>query len=259
MSDILTEIIRVKESEVEAFKAGGFTVGENPLPKSSRSMYRALKKTDSISIIAEIKRASPSKGDILPGVNPVEQALQYEKFGASGISVLTDSTFFKGSIEDLKAVRAAVNLPILCKDFIIDEIQIQRAKEAGADVILLIAAALSSNRLKELYSYTIAQGLEAIIEVHDDNELERALELDAQLIGVNNRDLKTFNVDLSVTERLAGGLGKSSALLISESGISTAEDISRVRAAGASAVLVGETLMKSDNMQVKFKEFLSVD
>ncbi|WP_409305277.1 indole-3-glycerol phosphate synthase TrpC [Peribacillus sp. SCS-155] len=255
MEDILKKIITVKEAEVAELKAAAYSY-EEPAIKATRTMYEAIKNAEAIGIIAEIKRASPSKGDIFTDVNPTEQAKTYERFGASAISVLTDETFFKGTIEDLQKVRGAVQVPLLCKDFIIDEIQIKRAMAAGANVILLIAAALDQERLAELYSFTKGLGLESIIEVHDEYELERAIKLNPQLIGVNNRNLKNFTVDLAVTERLAKALGSSSeALLISESGIKTREDILRVKAAGASAVLVGESLMAGGNPEAKLKEF----
>src|SRR5699024_8738257 len=148
-------------------------------------------------IISEIKRASPSKGAINTDVDPVKQATAYEALGASAISVLTDKPFFQGSMDDLRAVRAAVDLPILCKDFMIDPIQIDEAKAAGANMILLIAAALDDAALKSLYTYSLEQGLEVLCEVHNESEMERVLSLGATIIGINNRDLNTFTVDLN--------------------------------------------------------------
>lgn len=167
------------------------------------------------------KTGFPSKGDIKINVNPIEQALSYESGGAAAISVLTDEVFFKGSIADLRIVSEAIRIPRLCKDFIIDEIQIDRAHQAGATIILLIVAALSKERLHELYQYAKRKGLEVLTEVHDEAELERALELNAELIGINNRNLKTFKVDLAVTERLAKLLDPKRHIIISESGIKT--------------------------------------
>ncbi|RFU60814.1 indole-3-glycerol phosphate synthase TrpC [Bacillus sp. V59.32b] len=254
MQDILSEILARKGEEVAELKRSGYVVGTE-FTTPCTSLYANIKNKDSIGIIAEIKRASPSKGDIDPDVIPAQQAGVYEAHGASGISVLTDTDFFKGSFADLEAVRAKVSVPLLCKDFMIDEIQIDRARRAGADVILLIAAALSVQRHQELYRFAKSLGLEVLTEVHDEHELERAVSLGAEMIGINNRDLKTFQVDLAVTERLAKALGKSSSALISESGIKTKEDVLRVKAAGADAILVGETFMKSEDLPNKLAEF----
>ena len=195
------------------------------------------------------------KGEINLDVNPIEQASTYEEAGASAISVLTDETFFKGSIEDLKIVSQHVQIPRLCKDFMIDEIQIDRAYNAGATIILLIVAALSKERLKALYDYAKQKGLDVLTEVHDEQELEAALEINAELIGINNRNLKTFVVDLEVTERLASKLDPTKHLIISESGIKTVEDVERVKKAGARGILVGETLMQAENVAETLKQF----
>ncbi|MDQ0217228.1 indole-3-glycerol phosphate synthase TrpC [Peribacillus cavernae] len=254
MENILTKIIARKAEEVAELKERGYRMSKEFI-RPCRSLYSEIKHKDSLGIIAEIKRASPSKGDISPDVIPASQAGIYEAHGAVGISVLTDTDFFKGSFLDLESVRSAVELPLLCKDFIIDEIQIDRARKAGADVILLIVAALSAERHQELYRYAHNIGLEVITEVHNEYELERAVNTGAEMIGINNRDLKTFQVDLAVTEKLANQLGKSTSALISESGIKTKEDVLRVRAAGADAILVGETFMKSDDLPNKLAEF----
>jgi len=201
---------------------------------------------DGLAVIAEVKRASPSKGIINADADPAAQALRYEQAGASCISVLTEEAFFKGSYEDLAAVAETVRIPILCKDFIIDELQIDLALQAGASVILLIVAALPQERLRELHGYAESAGLDVLVEVHDEEEMDRALELDPSFIGINNRDLKTFNVDLGNTERLAARAGKKPGrYLVSESGIMSAEDAACVRENGADAILVGESLMRS--------------
>ncbi|WP_285766465.1 indole-3-glycerol phosphate synthase TrpC [Peribacillus sp. SI8-4] len=247
MGNILTEIIERKKEEVAKLKEA--SLGESVMIDVSRpSLVERLKTAKTIAVIAEIKRASPSKGNIKMDVNPLEQALTYEKCGASAISVLTDEAFFKGSIDDLRRVSESVKVPRLCKDFIIDEIQIDRAHQAGATIILLIVAALSQDRLHELYQYAKNKGLDVLTEIHDEAELERALELKAELIGINNRNLKTFKVDLAVTERLAKLLDPKHHLIISESGIKTKEDVLRVKKAGAVGILVGETLMTSANL-----------
>ena len=253
MATILDKIIDQKKKEVRILREGNIQQVE--LNKPRRSFIQKLKTADQISIISEFKRASPSKGIINNTIDPAFQAGLYEEYGASAISVLTDQTFFKGSFSDLRAVRSQVNLPILCKDFIIDEVQINLAASNGADLILLIAAALDDQRLVELFQYAKGLGLEVLVEVHNQTELESALKTGAKLIGVNNRDLKTFHVSLEVTENLASEVKNSGAYLISESGIHHQEDVARVRNAGANGILVGEALMKSPNVKQSFLDF----
>ncbi|ASN07222.1 indole-3-glycerol phosphate synthase TrpC [Virgibacillus necropolis] len=245
---ILDKIIAQKKMEVEQLKANGFERFSDSL-KKVESIFPG---SDSMHIISEIKRSSPSKGAIDMAVDPVSRAKQYEKFGASAISVLTDKTFFNGSMEDLRAVREAVDLPLLCKDFMIDTIQIDQAKNAGATIILLIVAALSESKLRELYHYAKQHDLEVLCEVHNEAEMEVAINLGANLIGVNNRNLKTFEVDLNVTEKLAPMIRESSTTLISESGIRSRADVERAAQAGAKGILVGETLMRSDDLAATF-------
>lgn len=252
METILDRIINEKQKEVLILREGdSIKVGAKP----KRSFIQKLQNAEEIAIISEFKRASPSKGMINNGVEPADQAAKYEQAGASAISVLTDSTFFKGSFADLRAVREAVNLPILCKDFIIDSCQIDQAAANGADIILLIVAALDENTLTQLYQYAMDLDLEVLVEVHNQEELEKALNIGAQLIGVNNRDLKTFNVSLDVTESLAKSIKDAGAFLISESGIHHKEDVERVRRAGANGILVGEALMKSPDLAKSFQDF----
>lgn len=251
---ILNKILIEKAKEIETFKREG--IPSETTHKKVPTFTELIQKSDKIGIIAEYKRASPSKGMINEHVDPVEQAMQYEKAGASTISVLTDTPFFKGTIEDLKRVREAVNIPILCKDFIIDSIQIDRAKAAGANIILLIAAALDDKALKTLYDYAISKDLEVLCEVHNEEEMERVLAIDAKIIGVNNRDLKTFKVDLNTTNRLADMVKGKDVILISESGIEHASDVTSVEAAGASAILVGETLMRVASVTEKMQELM---
>ncbi|MEN2767055.1 indole-3-glycerol phosphate synthase TrpC [Ornithinibacillus xuwenensis] len=252
MMTILDDILKVKEKEVASIKADGVTFPNNDY--QPRSLYDSFMKNNQLNVIAEIKRASPSKGDILTKVNPAEQASKYTSAGAGAISVLTDSPFFKGSIQDLQAVRHVVDIPILCKDFIIDTVQIDRAKACGTDVILLIAAALPKAKLIELYFYAKYQELEVLLEVHNQEELQLALEMDAKIIGINNRDLKTFQVSLSVTEKLAKQVNTNEVLLISESGIVTKADAKRAAHAGAKGILVGETLMRSTDINATMRE-----
>ncbi|PKR84505.1 indole-3-glycerol phosphate synthase TrpC [Heyndrickxia camelliae] len=249
----LSNILIEKEKEVKILKEQYQQQNYRNI-KQEKSMYQTFMESSTMNIIAEIKRASPSKGEINVEVNPVEQAEQYATYGANAISVLTDTPFFKGSIEDLRVVRNTVDLPILCKDFIIEEIQINRAKDYGANVVLLIAAALPKQRLKELFDYAYSIDLEVLLEVHNETELMIALEIGAKIIGINNRDLKTFTVDLSVTQELAKLVNRNDILLIGESGIRNREDVEKMMEAGVRGVLVGETLMRSENLKETLKD-----
>lgn len=246
---ILAEILQVKIREVADLLS-------QPTPSKSTltaidkpSLFDFLSNANHLQVIAEIKRASPSKGVIEGNVNPVHQALAYEQAGAAAISVLTDQHFFNGTMQDLQAVSTAVNLPVLCKDFMIHQAQIDRAKKYGASIILLIVAALDQETLQLLFDYAICLDLEVLVEVHDVEELQRALSIGAQLIGVNNRNLKTFTVDLNKTKEIAAHFPfHEKRVLISESGIVSRSDASFVAQFGASAILVGETLMRSENV-----------
>jgi indole-3-glycerol phosphate synthase len=252
MTSILDAILAEKRKQIVKLKEEMARI-RMPVQHVKRSFIQQLQTEDHLSIIAEFKRASPSKGDINVNMNLQEQVLDYVDFGADAVSILTDTPFFKGSFSDLSAGRDAVKVPILCKDFIIDEVQILKAKLAGADLILLIAAALEESRLKELSYFAMEQGLEVLTEVHNEAEMEIALLSGAKLIGVNNRDLKSFTVDLSVTEMLGPTIRKEGAFLISESGIKSAEDVQRVIAAGANGVLIGGAFMEADNLEELFK------
>lgn len=249
MTTILAQILEKKKEEVVALQALSLPATEQV---KKISFIKKLNRQGRLGLIAEIKRASPSKGMIHEHVDPVAQAIAYEQYGATAISVLTDETFFKGSLDDLRAVGKAVSLPILCKDFIIDPIQIDHAKAAGADIILLIAAALSDQQLQQLYSYATAQQLEVLCEVHNEEELSRVQAIGATLIGINNRDLKTFKVDLTTTERLAKLIDSETCSIVSESGIASTDDAQFVAQHGAQAILVGETLMRSSSLQETF-------
>jgi indole-3-glycerol phosphate synthase len=232
-----------------------------------------------IALIAEVKKASPSAGVICKDFNPVRIAKEYEAAGASCLSVLTDKKFFQGALDHLRQIRAAVKLPLLRKDFIIDERQILEAIEWGADAILLIVAILSDEQLKRFYSLATEAGLAALVEVHDEAELERAMKIGATLIGVNNRNLKNFKVDLATTEKLAAKLVESrkskveslnpentrkpptldsrlSTILVAESGIHTRADVERLKKCGAKAILVGESLMKGGDIGTKVRELM---
>jgi indole-3-glycerol phosphate synthase len=212
-----------------------------------------------IALIAEVKKASPSAGVICRDFDPVRIAKEYEAAGASCLSVLTDEKFFQGALDHLRQIRAAVKLPLLRKDFMIDERQILEAIEWGADAILLIAAILSDEQLKKFHFLAAEAGLAALVEVHDEVELERALKIGAKLIGVNNRNLKTFKVELATTEQIAAKLFSSPAtrhspLLIAESGIHTRADVERLKKCGANAILVGESLMRGGDIREKVRE-----
>src|SRR5262245_30070577 len=213
-----------------------------------------------IALIAEVKKASPSAGIICNDFDPVRIATEYEAAGADCLSVLTDEKLFQGSLDYLSQIRDAVKLPLLRKDFIIDEVQILEAIEWGADAILLIVAILDDVQLRRFHSLATEAGLSVLVEVHDERELHRAFAAGAHLIGVNNRDLKTFTVDLTVTERLASRARKSAAhrdcLIVAESGIHTRADVERLRNAGAHAILVGESLMRHSNISAKVRDLL---
>lgn len=245
METILDKIIAVKKKEVEVLRTNVTPL--EGIVYQRRSFIEKLERANEMAIIAEFKRASPSKGDISPDVDPRTQAQMYVEAGADAVSVLTDHSFFKGSMKDLEAIRTTINNPILCKDFIIDPIQIDVAKQAGADIVLLIAAALDDEKLHELYEHALEKDLEVLMEVHNQEEVERVLKTNNRLIGVNNRDLKTFEVRLEATENLAPFIKKEGRFLISESGMKTKDDVNRVLKAGANGILVGETFMRHKN------------
>ena len=205
---------------------------------------KAIRSAGGVSVIAEVKRLSPSKGMIREDFDAVEIARAYVGAEVTCISVLTDEHFFGGSLDDLKRVREAVDVPLLRKDFVVDPIQIDEARLAGADAVLLIVAALEDVLLARLHDHAMNLGLDVLVEVHDEDELDRALAIGAKLIGVNNRDLRTFDIDLATTERLAARLEDPSVVWIAESGIANAEDVDRLARAGAAGFLVGESLMR---------------
>jgi len=267
---ILDTIVQEKKAEVARLarqvvsvrdlKAASEALGDH------RDFLGALRrpKAGLVALIAEVKKASPSAGIIRPDFDPVRIAAQYEQAGASCLSVLTDEKFFQGSLEYLKQIRQAVRLPLLRKDFVIDERQILEAVNWGADAILLIVRILTDTQLKHYQSLATQSGLAALVEVHDEAELDRALAAGAQLIGVNNRDLKTFKVDLATTERLAHRLkslipsATPAPLLVAESGIHKHSDVKRLAQCGAAAILVGESLMREADIKAKVRELLGV-
>lgn len=228
-----------------------------PPPRDFRAALAARRASGRTALIAEVKKASPSAGVIREDFDPVAIARAYEDAGADCLSVLTDERFFQGHDQYLQAVHAAVQLPVLRKDFVVDPYQIYEARLLGADAVLLIAAALRADQLKTYHELATMLGLTALVEVHTEREMETALAADATLIGINSRDLKRFVTDLSVVERLAAMVPAGSGMtLVAESGIKTVEDVARVAAAGADAILVGETLMRSSDIGMAIKELL---
>jgi len=265
--NVLDKIVEEKKREVAKLPARIIAVGDlhdAMLEHGERRDFIAALKNPrrgDVALIAEVKKASPSAGVICEDFDPVRIAKEYEAAGASCLSVLTDEKFFQGSLDHLRQIRAAVKLPLLRKDFIIDERQILEAVEWGADAILLIVSILGDEQLKKFHSLAVEAGLAVLVEVHDEAELDRALKNGAKLIGINNRDLKNFKVDLSTTERLAAKLFSSpiarrSSLLVAESGIHTRADVERLKRCGVNAVLVGESLMRGGNIQEKVRELI---
>lgn len=265
--NILDRIVGQKQLEVAALPERRIAAGDLRdalLERGERRDFAAALRAPrhgDVALIAEVKKASPSAGVICKDFDPVRIARQYEAAGASCLSVLTDEKFFQGSLEYLRQIRAAVSLPLLRKDFIIDERQILEAIEWGADAILLIVAILDDARLKHFHQLAREAGLAVLVEVHDETELERAVAIGASLIGVNNRNLKTFSVDLATTERLAAKLfteaeSQEKYLLVAESGIRNRADVQRLIQCGAKAILVGESLVKDPQMQDKVKALI---
>jgi indole-3-glycerol phosphate synthase len=209
----------------------------------ARSLQRAL-LADGLGVIAELKRRSPSRGVLAPDLDPATRAKEYEEGGAAAISVLTEPDHFDGSVEDLVAVRAASSIPVLRKDFTLDESQIWEARTVGADAVLLIVAILSNGELEHLHGVASEAGLDSLVEIHTAEEAERALAIGPSIVGVNNRDLRTFDIDLATAEAIAPRL-TGVPVTVAESGIFTTADAERMRRAGYHAVLVGESLVKS--------------
>jgi len=259
---ILDDIVANKKIEIEKLKA--YFTPEDFLEKikglkAIRDFEKALlyDGRNPVRIIAEVKKASPSKGILKKDFYPFDIALQYETFGAAAISVVTEEKFFKGRFDYLPPICQNLNIPVLRKDFIIDDLQVYETRAAGADAILLIVALLGKDRLKELMSLSSALKMPALVEVHNEDELEIALDAGAKIIGVNNRDLKTFQTDINTTIRLAPYVPKDK-ILVSESGINTFEDIMLLMENGANAFLIGETLVKENDIGSKLKELRGV-
>lgn len=227
------------------------------LTDTGRSFKTALTSLPSPAIIAEVKKASPSKGIISEDFRPAEQAAAYQAAGAAAISCLTEEYYFKGSAEIFGQVRSTVNIPMLRKDFIIDPYQIYEARVIGADAVLLIAAVLPTETLRDYRLLAESLGMDVLAESHTKEEIQKVIDAGCTIFGINNRDLKTFEVSLENTKQLAG-LVPQGGIIVSESGISTAEDMKFLSDCGANAVLVGETLMRSGNVKDSIKELRSL-
>ena len=254
MHQKLKEIIEQKHREVSILKKEGIPAVENEIPPL-RDFRKAISVPGRINLISEIKFASPSAGTIRDECDPVEIGLVYERAGASAISFLTDKNFFNGEIKNLPIVKNAVSLPVLRKDFIIDELQVREALIYGADAVLLIVRILSESQLRDLIVLCSELGLSALTEIHDKNDLDTAVECGADIIGINNRDLDTFHVDINITDKLAGYVPEP-CILVSESGISTGEDIKHLKGKGINTVLVGSALMSSGDPESKVRELV---
>lgn len=260
MSDKLTEICETKREEVDERMAVA-TIADldrhaahQDAPRGFEAALRRKAETG-FALIAEIKKASPSKGLIRRDFRPAEHAVAYERGGAACLSVLTDAPYFQGHEDYLMDARAAVSLPVIRKDFMIDPWQVAEARAIGADAILIIVAALDDTLMAEIEGAALERGMDCLVEVHNEAEMERAARLKSRLIGVNNRDLKRFVTDIGVTERLAS-LAPEGTLLVSESGINTHADLERLAGCGARTFLVGESLMRQADVEAATRTLL---
>ncbi len=261
MAAVLDRIIAATRARVAESKRGADfreleQRAEQHFPRGFRRALE-LKSRTGIAVIAELKKASPSKGLIRAEFRPAELARELEVAGAASLSVLTDEEFFQGSLGNLREASAAVSIPCLRKDFIVDEFQLLEARANSADAVLLIVAALSAEELSSLAARARQRGLDVLCEVHDAEELQQALDAGCDLIGVNTRDLRTFNVDLKTAFHLAETF-PAGVLRVAESGIHSAEDVARLRAAGYDAFLVGESLMRADSPGDALRELMRV-
>jgi indole-3-glycerol phosphate synthase len=261
MAAVLDKIVTATRARVAEARRGAVLrelerQAELHLPRGFRRALQ-LKSRDGVAVIAELKKASPSKGLIRAEFRPAELARELEESGAAALSVLTDEEFFQGSLDNLRVASAAVKVPCLRKDFIVDEFQLLEARANAADAVLLIVAALSSEELGTLAAGARGRGLDVLCEVHDEDELQRALNAGCDLIGVNTRDLRTFKVDLETAFRLAEKI-PAGVVRVAESGIHSAEDVARLRAAGYDAFLVGESLMRAERPGAALRELMGV-
>ena len=257
-NDFLHTIVTKKREQISARRAYYENL-KNHLEKSEYGRYglfkKAISKSGRMNLIAEIKKASPSRGVIRDDFNPEDIARAYEKAGADALSVLTEEDFFQGKAAYLKRISNVARIPTLMKDFLIDELQLFEARYCGASAVLLIVAILSDAQLKDLYQVATALDLDCLVEVHDEAELERSLLLGAEIIGINNRDLHSFDVALTTSEKLIPRIPKDK-VIVAESGIKTHADVKRLKELGASAVLIGETFMRERDIIAKVKEVM---
>lgn len=248
-TSILDRIVRTKQDEVRAVAPRLAEFRDMTRQADApRGFAAALRRPSEVRLLAEVKRRSPSAGDIRPGADPVEVARAYVEGGAAALSVLTDRDYFGGDLAFLRAVRGAVDIPVIRKDFLIDPVQVWEARAAGADAVLLIARILEQPLLEELHGLARALGMDVLVEAHTEAELDRALAAGATLVGVNNRDLDTFATDLDLSLRLAPRV-PAAITYVAESGIRTAADVDRLGAAGVDAILVGESLMRQADLR----------
>jgi indole-3-glycerol phosphate synthase len=254
---LLDQIVADKREEVEGLKrTRPLETLQEALERSEPPRdFRTALRLEGISLIAEIKRASPSRGDMLPGVDAVEIADLYEQSGARAISVLTDAKYFKGSLEDLTSVHTNVRLPCIRKEFIIDPYQIYEARAASADAILLIVRILTDHEITEYLRVTRSLGMAALVETHTAEEIDRALSCGAHIIGINNRNLDTLEIDVNTTMQLKRRVPGGN-ILVSESGINTRTQVKMLEDGGVDAILVGESLLTSRNIRGKIRELL---
>ncbi len=262
--DILKKILDHKLGEVSSSRiAMPFVelrarIADLPPPRGFKSALQITSDANGMAIIAEVKKGSPSKGVIRADFDPINIAVIYAENGAACLSILTDEHFFLGRLEYLKNIRNIVNIPLLRKDFIFDPYQVYEARSAGADAILLIAAMLDLPILRDLVSLAGELSLDVLLEVHEERELEKALEVECGMIGINNRNLRTFETNLSTTERLAP-LIPSDRLIVAESGINSRKEILHLQSFGTKSFLIGEALMREPDIGAKLREFLGTD
>lgn len=255
---VLDRILAHKVGEIDALRPRAADIRHAAELAPAPPPFAASLHKPTVALIAEVKRASPSKGLLIEDFDAVRIAREYEGNGASAVSVLADTEFFMGSPDFVRDVAVSVSLPVLFKEFVIDPLQVDLACSLGASAVLLIVAALEDIQLRDLSAHIAALGMDALVEVHDEHELERALRIGVGVVGVNNRDLKTFREDLSITERLATRLD-GGVTLVAESAIRSPDDVARMARAGAHAVLVGEGLIKAADRPASVRQYASIE